>query len=242
MRLTRFWETLSRPGAIAEIAGEAGAGKTQLCLRLLIEAVTSSDDAHAIYISTEGAARTERLQCILREIGITGHDAQKSIMDRIYVIDRVESLQEFFDVIDVTVRNLLEHAGDGQHKLVAVDSIAALFRGEFTEMASLRVRKDWFFSLSAMMRQLGADYGVPFVITNQVSGAMEPSSSTLDVNGRLVRPALGIAWSNCVNARIVLLNNESRDSHGRRRRTMVVAFSPTCPAQGSRPAPWLRLD
>ena len=208
----------------------------------MIEAVTSSDDAHAIYISTEGAARTERLQCILREIGITGHDAQKSIMDRIYVIDRVESLQEFFDVIDVTVRNLLEHAGDGQHKLVAVDSIAALFRGEFTEMASLRVRKDWFFSLSAMMRQLGADYGVPFVITNQVSGAMEPSSSTLDVNGRLVRPALGIAWSNCVNARIVLLNNESRDS------TAVVGalwssrFHPRARRKGRAPTPWLRLD
>ena len=152
-------------------------------------------------------------------------------MDRIYVIDRVESLQEFFDVIDVTVRTSRVRRL-GQHKLVAVDSIAALFRGVYRD-GVLRVRKDWFFSLSAMMRQLGADYGVPFVITNQVSGAMEPSSSTLDVNGRLVRPALGIAWSNCVNARIVLLNNESRDSHGRRRRTMVVAFSPTCPAQGS---------
>ena len=84
-----------------------------------------------------------------------------------------------------------------------------------------------------MMRQLSADYGVPFVVTNQVSGAMEPSASTIDVDGRLIKPALGIAWSNCVNTRLLLLNHDSRDGQRRRRRTMVIAFSPSSPAQRS---------
>ena len=53
---------------IAEIAGEAGAGKTQLCLRLLIEAVMSNEHAHAIYVCTEGAARTERLRDLMNAL------------------------------------------------------------------------------------------------------------------------------------------------------------------------------
>jgi len=242
---------------ITEICGEAGAGKTQMCLRLLASASLSCplQESRAVYVCTEGSARTERLRDIARAhargIGY-GEDEVNSAMGRIFIVDRVDTLLGFFETIDTTVRGILE---GGSVSLVVIDSIASLFRGEFCNRDDLSVRRDWFFSISAMLRQLSADHGVPFAITNQVSGAFEAGPDTVSVDGRELRPALGIQWSNCVNARLVLLNRDSRarscggventdESNSKtpadaarkgvsglapRLRSMIVSFSPEWP-------------
>ena len=83
-----------------------------------------------------------------------------------------------------------------------------------------------FFKLSAHLRRLSAEHNMPIVIVNQVTDLFEPdargessksacsnsSSSVAEFTRHQARrssstlklPALGLAWANCVNARIFL--------------------------------------
>lgn len=54
------------------------------------------------------------------------------------------------------------------------------------------------FHLANCMRILSDQYGVVFVVTNQVTGDFDPRST-----GNALRPALGLSWSHCVNQRCV---------------------------------------
>lgn len=54
-----------RPGLVYSVYGEAGAGKTQLCLQLAVRAVASSTDARVFYIDTKNDFCAERLLEIL---------------------------------------------------------------------------------------------------------------------------------------------------------------------------------
>lgn len=70
------------------------------------------------------------------------------------------------------------------------------------------------------MRVLSDQYGVVFIVTNQVTGDF---TSCLDGNG--MRPALGLSWSHCISQRLVITRHEEA-----RRRQLKVAFSPYLPA------------
>ena len=49
-------------------AGEASAGKTQLCLQLLIQTVSGPTPASAVYLHTEGDPPLDRLRQICHEM------------------------------------------------------------------------------------------------------------------------------------------------------------------------------
>jgi len=97
-------------------------------------------------------------------------------------------------------------------KLVVIDSIAAVFRADFSnnkmEMLS---RSKILYSLSSVMKALCHKFKCPFVITNQVS----------TWNGCTI-PALGFMWTTCLNTRIFLTRNEDT-------RTLKVHFCPHLP-------------
>ncbi|KAL3664736.1 hypothetical protein V7S43_010484 [Phytophthora oleae] len=79
------------------------------------------------------------------------------------------------------------------------------------------------FHLANCMRILSDQYGVVFVVTNQVTGDFNPRSAA---TGNGMRPALGLSWSHCVNQRLVITRHT--DSV---RRQLAVAFSPHLPAK-----------
>lgn len=61
------------------------------------------------------------------------------------------------------------------------------------------------FHLANCMRILSDQYGVVFVLTNQVTGDFDAARST--PRGTGLRPALGLSWSHCINQRYALISS-----------------------------------
>ena len=147
----------------------------------------------------------------------------------VHLVSDADELWNFF------VHTLPMVLASGFVKLVVVDSIAAVLRGEFAynDEQAMANRCDWYFGLSNMLKMYSDAFGVMFVLANQVSADMKTG---------LLKPALGLAWSYCVNQRFVVhFDDENAGSAGAcaenchdnkqtvcapRRRFVIVAFSP----------------
>jgi len=94
-------------------------------------------------------------------------------------------------------------------KLVIVDSIAALFRVEF-ESSEYLARSRSLVEQARMLNELANKYGVVVVVANQVSDVFSESGlealgkGEVISSGRLVKPALGMVWSQSIFQRLVI--------------------------------------
>ncbi|CBI17834.3 unnamed protein product, partial [Vitis vinifera] len=104
-------------------------------------------------------------------------------------------------------------------RLIVIDSIAALFRGEFENTPfDLKRRSSLFFKISGKLKALAERFGLAVVVTNQVvdfvgqagglNGLRVGNLGSLWSSGRRVCAALGLSWANCVNSRLFLSRNE----------------------------------
>lgn len=57
------------------------------------------------------------------------------------------------------------------------------------------------FHLANCMHILSAQYGVIFVVTNQVTGDFSGADAGVMSNSSAYKPALGLSWANCINQR-----------------------------------------
>ena len=131
---------------------------------------------------------------------------------------------------------------DGPVGLVVLDSVAGLFRspdagpGPLSGTAATAGtgfysrRATALFRASACLRRLADLHGVAVVVTNQATA--KPSSAatattTATTTATSSVPALGLAWSSCVNSRYILERSEG--AGGRFRRWATVVKSPRMP-------------
>lgn len=160
-------------------------------------------------------------------------------MDRIFVepLHSVDHLLDVLPRLDFLVPKL-------NIKLIVIDSIAALFRGEFENSPiELKRRSGLFFKISSKLRFHARKFGLAVVLTNQVVDVMDSSdhprvgnSVSLCSSGRRVCAALGLSWANCVNTRLFMWREEERvgEEDGscenmQTRRFMRVVFAPHLP-------------
>eukprot|EP01120_Amphizonella_sp_Union-15-10_P004938 TRINITY_DN15699_c0_g1_i1.p1 TRINITY_DN15699_c0_g1~~TRINITY_DN15699_c0_g1_i1.p1 ORF type:complete len:170 (-),score=31.28 TRINITY_DN15699_c0_g1_i1:24-533(-) len=94
----------------------------------------------------------------------------------------------------LTTRNL---------KLIVIDSIAALFRYEYTRDEAVE-RASELLKHAQQLKLLSDKLNVPILVVNQVSDSFYDKISTQAFEHRFVIPALGLSWGNCVHTRIVL--------------------------------------
>jgi len=92
-----------------------------------------------------------------------------------------------------------------------------------------------------LRRRYADEYNIIVLVTNQIMDALQPESCSGGVrtgqtgglqlisSGREVIPALGLAWSNCVNSRIFLSKLASPSSDGRNH-TRANFLGPPSPA------------
>ena len=157
------------------------------------------------------------------DIAIFVHDC----LTRIFVRWICNS-DELMELLSTSLERLLcDH--DGTISLVVLDGIASLFRllpeYELSSPSSQTQyhyknnpwhhRATTFFQISNLCKKLSSKYDVPFVVTNECTTRIPDSdTSNLPTNeGRMDRhrnqnhqrsflePALGLAWSQCVNCR-----------------------------------------
>ncbi|KAF1325158.1 DNA repair protein xrcc3, partial [Globisporangium splendens] len=230
-----------RSGLLTEVCGEASAGKTQLCLQLLLQSTLPLQvgglGSTACYICTEGIGSIKRLN-ELAGVYATRYGARmatqrkrkrdeettstsNAFLDGIF-IEQVYEAEGLLELLQSRLPTLLEEQNT---KLVVIDSIAAVFRLEATtsiKEASRRSRL--MFHMANCMRILSAQYQAVFIMSNQVTGNFGDDSASTTTAYNAHKPALGLSWSNCINQRLVI----TRTPHSARRRIEVV-MSPYLP-------------
>lgn len=211
-------------GLLTEICGQAGAGKSNLALSLLCQAqlprTKGGLDSASVYISTEGSTNITTRRLVELATGLVDKYKEDeevtvttaSVLDHVF-IEVATTLEDQLDVIQCRLPTLLEAHNV---KLVIVDSMAGVFRSELTGNATeLLQRTKLMFGMANAMRILAAEYNAVFVLVNQVTSKPEDGLSlhTRSPSPHLRRdasfpchiaPALGLAWSNCINQRLML--------------------------------------
>ncbi|OQR91681.1 DNA repair protein XRCC3 [Achlya hypogyna] len=198
-------------GIVSEICGVAGSGKTQLCLQLLLQAQRPLAEgglaASCCYMYSDGLSPLKRLDQLA-----SASDGAVSL-NNIFLEAATDPVQ-LLHALKTRLPPLLD-----QHnvRLVIVDAITAVFRGLSVDSASeAGDRSRVMFEMVNVMRILAAQYDVAFIVVNQMTANMKTGDGTV--------PALGLAWSACVNQRFEVAKTRSA-----RTRSIKVLFSPYLP-------------
>lgn len=232
---------------ITEIVAESGTGKTQLSLQLLLAAQLPTScgglSASSLYLHSEFPFPIRRLH----QLSVCRPHLPDNPLDRIFVqpLHSADHLLDVLPRLDYLVPKL-------NIKLIVIDSVAALFRGEFDNTPlELKRRSSMFFKISSKLRFHARKFGLAIVVTNQVVDVMGSSdnlrignSVSLCSSGRRVSAALGLSWANCVNIRLFMwredeklgvLEGEREEEEGgsfgntQTRRFIRVVFAPHLP-------------
>ncbi|XP_051132681.1 DNA repair protein XRCC3 homolog [Andrographis paniculata] len=226
--------------SITEIVAESGTGKTQLSLQLLLAvqlpAFGGGLSAASLYLHSEFPFPFRRLHQLS---GFYAPNLPTNPLDSIFVqpLHSADHLLDILPRLDNMVPKL-------NIKLIVIDSIAALFRGEFENTpVELKRRSSMFFKISSKLRFYARKFGLAVVLTNQVVDVMD-SSDTLKIgnpdslfsSGRMVCAALGLSWANCVNTRLFMWREAVRaEEEGQNfenvkiKRFIRVVFAPHLP-------------
>ncbi|XP_053330441.1 DNA repair protein XRCC3 isoform X2 [Spea bombifrons] len=221
---------------ITELAGESSAGKTQIALQLCLTAQYPVQygglGAGAVYICTEDAFPSKRLQqLITSQQKLRSHvpsDVIKTIRfgDGIFV-EHAADVDMLTDCITKKVPILLLR---GAVRFIVIDSIAALFRCEFGAGDAVLKAKH-LQTLGAKLHALSSRFTAPVLCINQVTDTMTDSGH-LGLRGKKAAPALGISWANQLLMRVTVTrtSQEAPQPHtGCVLRTLEVTFAPHLP-------------
>eukprot|EP00892_Ulva_mutabilis_P003147 jgi/Ulvmu1/12833/UM098_0015.1 len=187
-------------GAITELVGPAGIGKSQLCMSLAARACLPQGlDAAVVYIDTEMKFKEKRLLQIMKAHltkSAVGSECSSSYLNtlgkRMHVIQPKTGL-ELMNVLQRLPVELSRRSVG----LVIVDSIAMLARLEFSQEDIPR-RQRVLAQQAALLKRSAEQFNLTVVVTNQITGGQGNGS------GDGQRAALGVVWSHAVNTRLVM--------------------------------------
>ncbi len=106
----------------------------------------------------------------------------------------------------------------GKIRLCVIDSMSALFRGEFNlSKGDTLERAKIIFAMAKQMKTLSDKFKLPFVVTNQVTADFQAGQAGQGgveggMEGGGVQPALGLSWSNCVHSRYLLTRRDRNNA------------------------------
>lgn len=185
--------------AIFEVAGAASAGKTQFVgqVALMCGAPKSVGglSSFAIYTSTEGVPPVRRLQSLsaslMQRLGLGPTEAP--LAERL-IIENVRTSDHLLNWASFRLPYLLRETGA---RLVIIDSVAAVYRVEFTNALA---RSKHFVQLTSAIRNALSPASAFCICVNQVSQAVDRFTGALDATV----PALGSSWAHLIATRLFL--------------------------------------
>jgi DNA repair protein RadA len=147
--------------AVTEFYGELGSGKSEICHTLCAMARQPMEsgglDGGVIYIDTEGTFRPERLEQIATARGLDHSHVLKSVaVCRVYNSSHLE----------LVVKDLSKYASDFSAKLVIIDGIISLHRGEFAGRGTLADGQQRLNSMLHKIIRLAEIFNIAVVITS----------------------------------------------------------------------------
>uniref|UniRef100_A0A8C6DDM3 DNA repair protein XRCC3 n=1 Tax=Moschus moschiferus TaxID=68415 RepID=A0A8C6DDM3_MOSMO len=218
---------------ITELAGHSSAGKTQLALQLCLAVQLPRRHgglgAGAVYVCTEDAFPSRRLQQLIAQqqhlrADVPGHVISKIKFGHQIFIEHAANVDTLLQCVSEKVPVLLAR---GMARLVVIDSVAAPFRCEF-DRAALALRAQHLLALGAKLRRLSCAFRSPVLCVNQVTEAVEEQDSVAGLPG--VSPALGITWANQLLVRLLADRQRPEEAPlAPPGRTLRVVFAPHLP-------------
>lgn len=202
---------------ITELSGEAGAGKTQISLQMMLNVQMPREvgglDGAALCIYTEGEFPMSRLLQIETGYKKKFPETKKHQFLDFIIVKPAKTVTELVDVLFNRVPIVLKQQEELKDpiRLLVIDSIAAVVRAEY-DQGEERQRSAVMFKISAQLRRISEKHGVRVLVVNQVSDVFDTMLQTqshilhmsVPSTGRMVTPSLGIPWSQCINTRLFL--------------------------------------
>ena len=150
-------------GAITELIGEFGSGKTQICFTLAATAQQPVEEGgyggNVCVIDTEGTFMPERIMQIAEERGL---DSTK-ILEGILIARAYNSEHQI--ILINSLPELVEKSGI---KLVIMDSMIGHFRGEYIGRGTLAERQQKLGGCLSKLLRVAEAFNISVVLTNQV--------------------------------------------------------------------------
>lgn len=147
-------------GAITELFGSYGSGKTQIAELMCVRTLLADKSARAVYIDTENTFRPGRIRQFAEGAGIDPEDAVKRIMvARAFNSDHQILLAEKVEEIIKGGENV---------KLIVVDSLTAHFRAEFVGRGTLADRQQKLNRHMHTLAKIADLHNACVIVTNQV--------------------------------------------------------------------------
>jgi len=154
---------------ITEIAGENGAGKTQVCHQFAVNAQLPVEDGgldgNVAWIDSEDTFRPERILEICEARGYDGEEMLKNIYHGLAmnVPHQKRLIEQLYQIIP-----------ENNIKLVIVDSIIAHLRGEYLGRGNLSPRQNELGSMLQTLLKVAQSTKTTVIYTNQMISSPDP--------------------------------------------------------------------
>jgi len=180
-------------GAITELIGEFGSGKTQICFTLSVLAQLPNEQGglagKVCVIDTEGTFLPERIKQIAETRGLNAED----ILQGVLVARAYNSEHQ-----TILIKNLPAVVQEYNVKVVIVDSMIGHFRGEYIGRGTLSDRQQKIASCLAALLRVAEAFNLAVVLTNQVQA--KPDTTYGDPN----KPTGGHVMAHACTHRVYL--------------------------------------
>jgi DNA repair protein RadA len=180
-------------GAITELIGEYGSGKTQICFTISVLAQLPVEQggfgAKVCVIDTEGTFLPERIKQIAETRGLNADEILKGV----FVARAYNSEHQ-----TILIKNLPQVVQEHDVKLVIVDSMIGHFRGEFIGRGTLSDRQQKIGSCLGALLRVAEAFNLAVVLTNQVQA--KPDTTYGDPN----KPTGGHVMAHACTHRVYL--------------------------------------
>lgn len=144
-------------GAVTELYGKYGSGKTQSCYCAAV--IAANNDQKVLYIDTEDTYQPERID----EIAIAKKLDREKVHKNILVL-APPSVSIFIKKME----KLNQMIREDNIQLVIVDSIIALHKAEFFGRGLLAPRQQSLTSIMSRLKQASENYNCGVIITNHI--------------------------------------------------------------------------
>jgi len=194
-------------GTVTQLYGEAGSGKTNICLQAAIECVRKGKAV--IFIDSEGFSPERFLQIASASSSTSGsEDVEVESIARRIIIYEPQSFEQQTSCINEIETVIKEKEGKSGVALVILDSATLFYRLELDDERSVYLRRVLANQIMQLL-ELARRYDLAVIITNQVY---------MDVENGNLRPSGGYALEHLSKAIVQL--EKAVEGRGKRRATL----------------------
>jgi len=150
-------------GAIIDIFGPGGSGKTQLAMQI---SLNSLQDGFVLYQDTTGGFRPERMMQLIKLKNL-----QSSLLDKM-IIARITNTREQFEY--------LKKISEIKPKLVVIENITDLFTFEYSRETNSLEKHVRFMEYMHLLSMISIKTRIPIVVTNTVRSSDDQEIESLN--------------------------------------------------------------